>query len=330
MIGGCDKIKYGVFLKSPEYDGSVRLTGVSTASLPSLEKQNAFAQSTDTLVKPADNTVTQPIESQPMENSDLNSQVNSPLPTENLSQSDMSIPTVEQNLESSEPTVQSLVQPTDLFNTPNANANATVNETMNSTETSEQAVDAITNIDNNETQNIDNMGSVDSSNKFDLETFKNKINDIYKKFDEDLKQLEDLRVQLENYGKEESINENNNLDQNNMENKNIDEMPKLENPMSGNDPLMNDAMAQIQNMASTTENTLEQTQVQGETIPSQTENLAEIPSITSSSMPPMQDTQVVQPQPAQPTTDTQMPSVEIPTLESTVPAIDEAPIKATF
>ena len=330
MIGEFDKIKYGVFLKSPEYDGSVRLTGVSTASLPSLEKQNAFAQSTDTLVKPADNTVTQPIESQPMENSDLNSQVNSPLPTENLSQSDMSIPTVEQNLESSEPTVQSLVQPTDLFNTPNANANATVNETMNSTETSEQAVDAITNIDNNETQNIDNMGSVDSSNKFDLETFKNKINDIYKKFDEDLKQLEDLRVQLENYGKEESINENNNLDQNNMENKNIDEMPKLENPMSGNDPLMNDAMAQIQNMASTTENTLEQTQVQGETIPSQTENLAEIPSITSSSMPPMQDTQVVQPQPAQPTTDTQMPSVEIPTLESTVPAIDEAPIKATF
>ena len=330
MIGEFDKIKYGVFLKSPEYDGSVRLTGVSTASLPSLEKQNAFAQSTDTLVKPADNTVTQPIESQPMENSDLNSQVNSPLPTENLSQSDMSIPTVEQNLESSEPTVQSLVQPTDLFNTPNADVNATVNENMNNMETSEQVVDATTNVDNNETQNIDNVGSVDSSNKFDLETFKNKINDIYKKFDEDLKQLEDLRVQLENYGKEESINENNNLDQNNMENKNIDEMPKLENPMSGNDPLMNDAMAQIQNMASTTENTLEQTQVQGETIPSQTENLAEIPSITSSSMPPMQDTQVVQPQPAQPTTDTQMPSVEIPTLESTVPTIDEAPIKATF
>lgn len=326
MTGEFDKIKYGVFLKSPEYDGSVRLTGVSTASLPSLEKQNAFVQRTDTLVQPADNTVTQPIESKPMENSDLNSQVSSPLPTENLSQSDMSMPSVEQNLESSEPTVQ----PTDLFNTPNADVNATVNENMNNMETSEQVVDATTNVDNNETQNIDNVGSVDSSNKFDLETFKNKINDIYKKFDEDLKQLEDLRVQLENYGKEESINENNNLDQNNMENKNIDEMPKLENPMSGNDPLMNDAMTQIQNMVSTTENTLEQTQVQGETIPSQTENVAVVPSINPSPMPPMQDTQVVQPQPAQPTTDTQMPSVEIPTLESTVPTIDEAPIKATF
>ena len=328
MTGEFDKIKYGVFLKSPEYDGSVRLTGVSTASLPSLEKQNAFAQSTDTLVQPADNTMTQP-----MENSDLNSQVSSSLPTENLSQSDMSMPTVEQNLEQSEPTTQSLVQPTDIFNTPTADVNATSTETMNNIEASEQIANTTTSIDNNETQKIDNMGSMDSSNKFDLETFKNTINEIYKKFDEDLKQLEDLRAQLENYGKEESINENNNLDQieqNNMENKNIDEMPKLENPMSGNDPLMNDAMAQIQNMASTTENTLEQTQVQGETVPSQTENLAEIPSITSSSMPPMQDAEVVQPQPVQPTTDTQMPSVEIPTLESTIPAIDDAPIKATF
>ena len=316
MTGEFDKIKYGVFLKSPEYDGSVRLTGVSTASLPSLEKQNAFAQSTDTLVQPADNTMTQP-----MENSDLNSQVSSSLPTENLSQSDMSMPTVEQNLEQSEPTTQSLVQPTDIFNTPTADVNATSTETMNNIEASEQIANTTTSIDNNETQKIDNMGSMDSSNKFDLETFKNTINEIYKKFDEDLKQLEDLRAQLENYGKEESINENNNLDQieqNNMENKNIDEMPKLENPMSGNDPLMNDAMAQIQNMASTTENTLEQTQVQGETVPSQTENLAEIPSITSSSMPPMQDAEVVQPQPVQPTTDTQMPSVEIPTLESTI------------